>query len=159
MKIPYKHIIKHIQSKPLINELSERLFQLGHEHEIEDDVYNFELTPNRGDCLSLKGILRELRVFYDVDINFSIYEKEIAPLKFPFKNKNIGNCPIISFLKIDIEKNPTVYIDELSDYISDLNVKKNNFFSDVSNFISYETGQPTHCYDFEIKIYLFRQRA
>lgn len=149
MKIPYKHIIKHIQSKPLINELSERLFQLGHEHEIEDDVYNFELTPNRGDCLSLKGILRELRVFYDVDINFSIYEKEIASLKFPFKNKNIGNCPIISFLKIDIEKNPTVYIDELSDYLSDLNVKKNNFFSDVSNFISYETGQPTHCYDFE----------
>ena len=149
MKIPYKHIIKHIQSKPLINELSERLFQLGHEHEIEDDVYNFELTPNRGDCLSLKGILRELRVFYDVDTNFSIYEKEIASLKFPFKNKNIGNCPIISFLKIDIEKNPTVYIDELSDYLSDLNVKKNNFFSDVSNFISYETGQPTHCYDFE----------
>ena len=23
-------------------------------------------------------------------------------------------------------------------------------FTDVSNFISYETGQPTHCYDFEL---------
>ena len=24
---------------------------------------------------------------------------------------------------------------------------KNNFFTDISNYISYETGQPTHCYD------------
>ena len=28
-------------------------------------------------------------------------------------------------------------------------MKKNNFFTDISNYISYETGQPTHCYDAE----------
>ena len=27
-------------------------------------------------------------------------------------------------------------------------IKKNNFFTDVSNYLSYEIGQPTHCYDF-----------
>ena len=27
------------------------------------------------------------------------------------------------------------------------NLNKNNFFTDISNYISYETGQPTHCYD------------
>ena len=26
-------------------------------------------------------------------------------------------------------------------------MSKNNFFTDVSNYLSYETGQPTHCYD------------
>ena len=26
-------------------------------------------------------------------------------------------------------------------------MNKNNFFTDVSNYLSYETGQPTHCYD------------
>ena len=29
----------------------------------------------------------------------------------------------------------------------DLKLNKNNFFTDISNYISYETGQPTHCYD------------
>ena len=36
---------------------------------------------------------------------------------------------------------------ELNDYFNDLQINKNNFFTDVSNFISYEMGQPTHCYD------------
>ena len=39
------------------------------------------------------------------------------------------------------------YKDFLDDYFSSLNIKKINFFTDVSNFLSYETGQPTHCYD------------
>ena len=34
-----------------------------------------------------------------------------------------------------------------SSYFDNLNIKKNNFFTDISNYISYETGQPTHCYD------------
>ena len=40
-----------------------KLFQLGHEHEIEDQIFDLELTPNRGDCLSLYGILRDLKHF------------------------------------------------------------------------------------------------
>ena len=39
------------------------------------------------------------------------------------------------------------YHGELKDYFDDLDVNKNNFFTDISNYISYETGQPTHCYD------------
>jgi len=35
----------------------------------------------------------------------------------------------------------------LDDYFVDLSLNKNNFFTDVSNYLSYETGQPTHCYD------------
>ena len=26
---------------------------------------------------------------------------------------------------------------------------KNNIFTDISNFVMYELGQPTHCYDFK----------
>ena len=35
----------------------------------------------------------------------------------------------------------------LKNYFSELDNNKNNFFTDISNYISYETGQPTHCYD------------
>ena len=51
--------------------------------------------------------------------------------------------PKISFLKIDIESIPKNYNDKIESYFSDLNIK-NNFFTDISNYISYETGQPTH---------------
>ena len=36
MKIPYQHLVQSIEEKPSIEEISDRLFQLGHEHEIED---------------------------------------------------------------------------------------------------------------------------
>ena len=30
-----------------------------------------------------------------------------------------------------------------------MEIKKKNFFTDISNFISYELGQPTHCFNRE----------
>ena len=35
----------------------------------------------------------------------------------------------------------------MDNYFKDLKINKNNLFTDISNYISYETGQPTHCYD------------
>ena len=64
MKISYKHLVEYIKSKPDINDLSEKLFQLGHEHKIEENIFDMEFTPNRGDCLSINGLLRDLSVFY-----------------------------------------------------------------------------------------------
>ena len=147
MKIAYKHLIHHIESKPAINEISEKLFQLGHEHEIDNDIFNMEFTPNRGDCLSVNGLLRDLALFYNVNLNHDFYEYEIKPLSIDFTNNAEDGCAHISFLKIDIEKDVIPYKNSLKDYFSDLKINKTNFFSDISNYISYETGQPTHCYD------------
>ena len=147
MKILYKHLVKYIKSPPTIDELSERLFQLGHEHEIENDIIDLDLTPNRGDCFSLNGILRELRAFYDVSLPSEFFLKEIEDFNFSFENKSKLACPKITFMKIEIDKQISEYKDELKDYFVNLDNKKNNFFTDISNYISYETGQPTHCYD------------
>ncbi|MDA9804393.1 phenylalanine--tRNA ligase subunit beta [Gammaproteobacteria bacterium] len=128
--------------------LSDKLFQLGHEHEVEGNIFNMEFTPNRGDCLSINGLLRDLSVFYEVN-NFyrEIYNEEIEDLQLDFKNLSQDVCPQISFLKLEIDNIPDAYTGCLNDYFLDLNLNKNNFFTDVSNYISYETGQPTHCYN------------
>ena len=39
MKIAYDHLTRFISGKPDIDELSEKLFQLGHEHEIENNIF------------------------------------------------------------------------------------------------------------------------
>ena len=100
MKIAYKHLVKNIIANPSIDEISNRLFQLGHEHEIENNIFNMEFTPNRGDCLSLNGLLRDLSVFYDVDANQEIYDEKLNILDIDFENFAQDICPQISFLKI-----------------------------------------------------------
>jgi phenylalanyl-tRNA synthetase beta chain len=147
MKVAYKHLIHHIPSKPSISEISDRFFQLGHEHEIEDEIFNMELTPNRGDCLSIHGLVRDLAPFYEIDLTDDIYQKEIKKLDIGFINNAPDACSHISFLKIDIEGEIAPYSGKLKEYFKDLSTNKNNFFTDISNYISYERGQPTHCYD------------
>tara|TARA_B100000989_G_scaffold61473_1_gene42303 strand:- start:4494 stop:6398 length:1905 start_codon:yes stop_codon:yes gene_type:complete len=147
MKIPYKYISNALQSNISINEVSDKLFQLGHEHEIEDDIFEMELTPNRGDCLSLKGLLRDLSVFYELK-NFSEEFKErIDNFNFNFINKDPDGCPYITFLKLQISGDIKPYKNYLNNYFKDLKINKNNFFTDISNYLLFETGQPTHCYD------------
>jgi len=147
MKIAYSHLVQHIAENPSIEQVSDSLFQLGHEHEIDGNIFDMEFTPNRGDCLSIKGLLRDLAVFYLVDLNREIFTEKLDELQLDFKNLSESTCPQISFLKLEIDQVPEIYKDSLNDYFLDLGLNKNNFFTDISNYLSYETGQPTHCYD------------
>ena len=147
MKFLYKDLLNFLSEKPSKKLLSEKLFQLGHEHEIAGDIFDMELTPNRGDCLSLNGLARDLNVFFGKVQPYKIYEGDILPLNFNFKNLSTDACPKISFLEIEIEGAIAAYKPYLENYFSLLGNKKVNFFTDVSNYISYELGQPTHCFD------------
>ena len=148
MKIAYKHLLKFLVDKPSIEELSSKLFQLGHEHEIENSIFDLEFTPNRGDCLSVRGLIRDLNVFYQTNIDIKTYKDDLPFLDLNFVNQERDACPQISFLNIEIKGEVSEYKDYLNDYFKDFKLNKNNFFADVSNYVAYEIGQPTHCYDF-----------
>ena len=147
MKIAYSHLVLHIIENPSIKQISDSLFQLGHEHEIEGDIFDMEFTPNRGDCLSINGLLRDLAAFYTVNLNHEIHNEKLNELPLDFENLSKETCSQISFLKIEIDQIPITYRGSLGNYFLDLSLNKNNFFTDISNYLSYETGQPTHCYD------------
>tara|TARA_Y200000002_G_scaffold240774_1_gene199019 strand:+ start:20740 stop:22647 length:1908 start_codon:yes stop_codon:yes gene_type:complete len=147
MKIYYKDIIRHLDENPSISTLSDLLFQLGHEHSIEDDIFDIEFTPNRGDCLSAYGLARDLGVFFSFKKEFKTFKGKIDNLELDFVNETLECCPRISFLKIEIEEIPNTYKIYMENYFSKLGNKKNNFFTDISNYIAYEIGQPMHCYD------------
>ena len=148
MKIAYKHLLQFLDENPSEIEVSEKLFQLGHENTIQNGIFDIEFTPNRGDCLSLYGLARDLNVFYTNKNNLKIMEDSINPLNLNFKNDSVEDCPNISFLNIHIEGEISPYKDYLNSFFEELEVKKNNFFTDISNYVAYEIGQPTHCYDF-----------
>ena len=147
MKIPYADIVKYIPENPSIDAISEKLFQLGHEHEVEKSIFDIELTPNRGDCLSLIGILRDLALFYEIKKDFPLSTNKFKKLNLKFTDNTTNSCSFITFLKIDIDDKILEYKDCLKSYYEQTDNVKNNFFTDISNYVSYETGQPTHCYD------------
>ena len=148
MKFHYQHLIELLKKTPTKAELSEILFQLGHENEIEGEIFNLELTPNRGDCLSLTGIARDLNFFFEYKDNLKIYDGVIEKFDFDFVNHEPDACPDINFLYIEIDNKVNSYKDYLQSYFQDLPNNRVNFFTDISNYVSYELGQPTHCYDF-----------
>ena len=149
MKILYQDLLNFLAEKPSKELLSEKLFQLGHEHEIDGDIFVMELTPNRGDCLSLIGLARDLNIFFGSSDALAYYDKDIDALDIEFKNDSPSDCPKISFLEIEIESIISDYKPYLENYFLLSGSNKTNLFTDVSNYISYELGQPTHCFDSE----------
>lgn len=147
MKLLYTDLITHLNAKPTKEDLSKKLFQLGHEHEIHGDIFDMELTPNRGDCFSLNGLARDLNVFFGRSNAIEIYEENIETLDINFVNLSPDDCPKITFLEIEIENTTTDYKPYLDNYFSKLGNNKVNLFTDISNYISYELGQPTHCFN------------
>lgn len=148
MKILFSHLKKYLKEDIDISGISDSLFKLGHENEHDKKIIDIEFTPNKGDCLSVYGLARDLNSIHEIDLQTKIYEGSIEELDFNFKNHEIDFCPKIKFLKIEIESRPDKYKPYLENYFDELKITKNNFFTDVSNYLSYEIGQPTHCYDF-----------
>ena len=129
MKIAYLDLIDYLSEKPSKDLLSEKLFQLGHEHEIDGDVFDMELTPNRGDCLSLIGLARDLNIFFGMSEGPHIYMDNIEPLSINFENLSPEHCQKISFLEIEIEDQSSEYKPYLHNYFGLLGNKKTNFFT------------------------------
>mgnify|MGYP006240355657 FL=1 len=64
MKVLYSSLVEKIKTKPKIDGFCDDLTMLGIEvDDIQsfkgDKVINFDLTPNRGDCFSVKGLIRD----------------------------------------------------------------------------------------------------
>ena len=149
MKISYKHLSRQLINEVSIETISDMLFQLGHENEVQGNILDIEFTPNRGDCLSILGLARDLNALTPSHQELEIFNGELNPLKLGFTNIATNACNKISFLYLEVDQINNNYEDYLENYFSDLNINKNNLFTDVSNYVSYELGQPSHAYDFE----------
>ena len=111
-----------------INHISSLLFQLGHENEIQGDILDIEFTPNKGDCLSVFGIARDLNAVHKANLDLDLYSGHIGELDYKFNN----DLPFLSKYFISKNRNhqPTKkYKPYLENYFKELKNPKNNFFS------------------------------
>jgi len=132
---------------------ADRLTFAGIEIEGETDhVWDVSLTPNRGDCLSVLGIAREL-VSLSPELSlqpitmstFSTNKKNDA--KITLDNQSTQDCPVyLGQLILDINKNAQTP-QWMQDHIIASGLKCIHPVVDIMNYVMLELGQPLHAFD------------
>ena len=119
-----------------------------------DTIFELDLTPNRGDCLSHLGVARELATLN----NFTIKETETSFNKdFKFDEECTINISSVDacyryssrIIKgIEVEESP----EWLKKKLISIGQKPINNIVDTANYIMFDTGHPLHTFDLK-KIY------
>lgn len=121
--------------------------------DLRDDIIEFEITPNRPDCLSVEGLGRETAV--SLNKEYKNPNKNIDKLKIDKKNEIEG-------LKVTIDAPDLCYryaarvvkdivIKESPDWmrkrLKACGVRPINNIVDITNYVMLEMGQPMHAFD------------
>ncbi len=115
---------------------------------LNDPIFDINVTPNRGDALSIYGIARDLaskglgslityetpklKNLYKSTINIDVKNHDISKIFFMREIRNIKNIESPVWLK---------------DLLNNIGAKSISAAVDVVNYIMYSYGQPMHVYD------------
>jgi phenylalanyl-tRNA synthetase beta chain len=119
---------------------------------LDDAVVDVTITPNRPDCLGVRGIARDLAA---AGLG-KLKKDEIKPVKGSFASpiqiklefdKESGDaCPVFAGRLVRGVKNgPSP--DWLQRQLKAIGLRPINALVDITNFISYDRGRPLHVYD------------
>jgi len=116
-----------------------------------DHVIDISVTPNRGDCLSILGIAREIAALTKSPLHEISVKKTPSSIKskFPVTLKNKSACPryagrIIRHVNVNA-RTP----DWLKDRLITSGIKVINPIVDITNYVMLELGQPMHAFDLD----------
>ncbi|MFG6666670.1 phenylalanine--tRNA ligase subunit beta [Halomonas sp. HNIBRBA4712] len=118
---------------------------------LDDATIEVDLTPNRGDCLSVKGMSREVGVLNRLPVT----APEIAPVKasserrFPVSVTATEQCPryVSRVIEgVDLSRPTPMWMVER---LRRSGVRTIDPAVDVTNYVMLELGQPLHAFDLE----------
>ena len=126
---------------------------------IEDEIYDFEITPNRPDCLGIIGIANELKCAInrkekqklliekgDFEKIANIVEK-IDNITVNVESEDVKRYMAVPLYNVKNIETPK----EIRERLQTMGVNpKGNILVDISNYIMFETGNPTHIFDLDI---------
>ena len=116
-------------------------------------VIDFEITPNRPDCLSIEGLGREVAV--SLNVPFKNPRKNLAEMKVPDKANLEGltveiTAPDLCYRYIarvvrNVKIGPSP--DWMVRRLKAAGVRSINNIVDITNYVMLELGQPMHAFD------------
>lgn len=117
--------------------------------DLNDTIVEFEITPNRPDCLSIIGISREIAASFDKYINLpEKYEGNYIKNNVMVANIDTNLCNRYSFTVI---KNVEICESsrKIQNFLMNSGIRPINNIVDATNFVMVENGQPLHAFDFD----------
>jgi len=119
--------------------------------ELNDSIIDIELTPDRGDCLSIRGIARDLCARNDMPLQLH----EITAVKVQIDElwpvEVADDCACVRFTgrvvrDVDISvPTPTWMVERLRRS----GIRSINSAVDITNYVMLELGQPMHAFDLD----------
>jgi len=149
MKIQYSYLKNFLNTNLSQKKLCDVFTQVGFECEIEGDLIEFDITPNRGDALSLRGLERE---FYAYQSKKPSQKIETSSLRL-FQDKKIinqidgsgcGNYHLMLVKGLQKIKNLD---SKKRSFLESAGIPLINPLVDLGNYVMLELGAPMHVFD------------
>lgn len=121
---------------------------------LNDKVVEISITPNRGDCFSLRGIARELAVINNFDLklpaeNTQLDQKINSPLSLKIDVQNTQSCPRYAGRVIKNINNMITTPLWMQERLRRADIKYWYPLVDITNYLMLELGQPMHAFDLD----------
>lgn len=120
---------------------------------LDDDILEFELTANRGDCFSAFGLVREAAVllnqtpkFPEIKVNEDADKNAKDLIEIKIDAPDLCNRFSARVLT-DVKLAPSP--EWLQKRLEGAGIRAINNVVDVTNFVMVELGQPMHAYDYD----------
>lgn len=117
---------------------------------LEDDVIDFEITPNRPDCLSMVGMAREAAAVFDTSLSYPdvVCREEEGKAKdyidVEIRNPQLCRRYVARVVKdVKVEQSPWW----LQKRLMYAGMRPINNIVDVTNYVMLEYGHPIHAFD------------
>lgn len=157
--IPDKWLREHLESKATKNDIQKYLSLSGPSVEriYDDEVYDIEVTTNRVDSMSVRGIAREAATI----LKRAGFDAKLKKVEFPeikkHPNKNLP-LPEIVYETDYVHRVLTVVLTDLKHVASPtfmqerlqaIGVNVHEALIDITNYITHELGHPCHAFDYD----------
>ena len=117
-----------------------------------DTVLDVEITPNRADALSVLGIARDLAAKLGTAYKLPWENLELGKPKvddgLTVKLEDPVGCPRFTLRRIDgvtVKPSPVW----MQQRLAAVGLRPRNNIVDITNYVTYETGHPSHAYDLD----------
>lgn len=114
---------------------------------LSDTVFEIEVPANRPDLNSMLVVAKEIYGFLKLEHEGNILGEEDKKYanKYFENNKKINYFKTVSVDNVEIEPSPT----EIRTALMHLGIKPINNVVDITSYVTYLTGIPTHAYDMD----------
>lgn len=161
IRIPHSWLLEHLDTQASPEEIQKYLSLSGPSveriHEIENEpVYEIEVTVNRVDCMSVRGIAREAAVILtQAGIPSQTKKmptignlKKTTPLPLPTIRNNPTLCKrILCQVLANVDRTPSP--EWLQKRLRQIGVNVHDTVIDITNYITHELGHPCHAFDYD----------